>query len=56
MRLGFSVTNDEVEYEALLVRVAMVKKMGGKTVEICSDSRPIVGQIRGELQARNLRM
>ena len=56
MRLGFSVTNNEAEYEALLVRVAMVKKMGGKAVEICSDSRPVVGQIRGELQARNLRM
>ena len=56
LRLGFSTINNEAEYEALLVRVAMVKKMAGKVVEICSNSRPVVGQIRGELEARNLRM
>ena len=56
LRLSFLATNNETEYEALLVRVAMVKKMGGKAVEICLDSRPVVGQIRGELEARNLRM
>ena len=39
LRLGFSITNDEVEYEALLVGMTMVQKMGGKAVEIFSDSR-----------------
>ena len=28
LRLGFSVTNNEVEYEALLEGMAMVRKMG----------------------------
>ena len=39
LRLGFSVTNNEAEYEALLMRMAMVQKMGEKTVEIFLDSR-----------------
>ena len=39
LRLGFSVTNNEAEYEALLIKIAMVQKMGGKTVEVFSDLR-----------------
>nr|XP_023919913.1 uncharacterized protein LOC112031455 [Quercus suber] len=56
LRLGFSATNNEVEYEALLMGMAMVRKLGGKTVEIFSDSKLIVGQVRGELEARDTRM
>ena len=43
LRLGFSATNNEVEYEVLLVRMTMVQKMGGKAVEIFLDSRLVVG-------------
>ena len=56
LRLGFSTTNNEAEYEALLVGMAMVQKMGGKAVEIFSDSRLVIGQVRGELEARDVRM
>ena len=55
-KLGFSASNNEVRYEVLLVGMIMVRKMGGKAVEIFSDSRLIVGQVRGELEARDLRM
>ena len=34
----------------------MVQKLGGKAVEIFSDSRLIVGQVKGELEARDVRM
>ena len=34
LRLGFSATNNEYEYEALLIEMAMVQKMGGRTVEV----------------------
>ena len=34
----------------------MVQKMGGKTVEMFSDSRLVVGQVQGELEARDARM
>ena len=30
LRLGFSATNNEAEYEALLMGMMMVQKMGGK--------------------------
>ena len=56
LRLGFSATNNEAEYEALLVGMTMIQKMGGKVVEIFSDSRLVVGQVWGELKARDLRM
>ena len=34
----------------------MVQKMGGKIVEMFSDSRLVVGQVKGELKARDARM
>ena len=39
LRLGFSATNNEAEYEALLEGMSMVQRMGGKAVKIFSDSR-----------------
>ena len=56
MRLGFSATNNEAEYEVLLMGMVMVQKMGGKTVEVFSDSKLVVGQVRGDLEARDPRM
>ena len=43
LRLGFSTTNNEAEYETLLKGMAMVEKLGGKSVNMFSDSRLIVG-------------
>ena len=54
--MGFSATNNKAEYEALLMGMAMVQKMGGKAVEMFSDSRLVVGQVKGELEARDTRM
>ena len=45
LRRGFLDTNNEAEYEALLVGITMVQKMGGKVVEIFSDLRRVVGQV-----------
>ena len=56
LRLGFSATNNEAEYETLLQRMAMVQRMGGKIIEMYSDSRLLVGQVKGELEARDVRM
>ena len=56
LRLAFSTTNNETEYEALLQGIAMVQKMGGKVVEMFSDLRLVVGQVKGELEARDVRM
>ena len=56
LRLGFSATNNEAEYEALLEGMSMIQKMGGKTVKIFSDSRLVASQVKGELEARDERM
>ena len=34
----------------------MVQKMGGKVVEMFSGSRLVVGQVKGEMEAKNVRM
>ncbi|XP_030945618.1 uncharacterized protein LOC115970083 [Quercus lobata] len=59
LRLVFSTMTNEAEYEALLVGMTVVQKMGGKTVEIFSDSRLVVGQVKGSwrhkiLECRNI--
>ena len=56
LRLGFLATNNEAEYETLLIGMTMVQKMGERAVEIFSDSRLVVGQVKGELEARDTRM
>ena len=56
LRLNFSATNNETEYEALLMGMVMVQKMGGKAVKVFSYSILVVGQVRSDLEARDLRM
>ena len=52
LRLDFSVTNNEAEYETLLMGMAMVQRMGGKSVKVFSDSRLVVGQVKGEFETK----
>ena len=56
LRLDFSATNNEAEYEVLLIGMAMVQRMGGKSIKLFSDSRLVVGQVRGEFEAKDERL
>ena len=56
LRLNFSTTNNEAEYEALLMGIAVVQRMGGKSVKVFSDLRLVVGQVKGEFEAKDERM
>ena len=56
LRLCFSTMNNEAEYEALLEGISMVQRMGGKLVTMFSDSWLVVGQVKGELKARDEKM
>ena len=56
LRLDFLVTNNEIEYETLLKGMAMVQRMGGKSIKLFSDLRLVVGQVRGEFEAKDERM
>ena len=53
LRLDFSATNNEDEYEALLEGMAMVQRMGGKFIKLFSDSRLVIGQVRGEFEVKD---
>ncbi|XP_075669115.1 uncharacterized protein LOC142638898 [Castanea sativa] len=56
LRLGFLATNNEAEYEALSVGMTMVQKMERKALEVFLDFRLVVGQVEGELEAKDPRM
>ena len=56
LRLSFSATNNEAEYEVLLEEMSMVHRMGGRSVTMFSDSRLVVDQVKSELEARDERM
>ena len=43
LRLGFSATNNEAEYEVLLEGMSMVQRMGGNAVKMFSNSRLVIG-------------
>ena len=53
-RLGFNASNNEAEYEALLVRLRAVSRLEAQEVEIYSDSRLIVNQVQGSFEAQDL--
>ena len=48
--------NNKTEYEAVLIGMVMVQRMGGKSVKLFSDSRLVVGQVKGEFEAKDERM
>ena len=56
LRLDFSATNNEAEYETLLEGMAMVQRMGGKSIKLFSDSRLVVSEVRGEFEAKDERI
>ena len=56
LRLGFLATNNETKYEALSVGMTMVQKLGGKAIKFFFDSKLVVGQVQGELEAKDPRI
>ena len=47
LRLNFSATNNEAEYEALLMGMMMVQKMGGKAVRVFFRLKTSCGTSKG---------
>ena len=43
VQLQFFVTNNEVEYEAILTRLKVTKALGAKIVLLKSDSKLVIG-------------
>jgi ribonuclease HI len=56
IQLHFCATNNEAEYETLLAGLKLSKNMGIKNLIVKSDSQLIVGQVKGEYEAREDKM
>ena len=56
LRLDFLATNNEAEYETLLVGMAMVQRIGRKSIKLFSNSRLVINQVKGEFEAKDERM
>ena len=52
-RLGFRASNNEAEYEALLIGLRTVLGMNARDVEIYSNSRLVVSQVQGSFEAKD---
>ncbi|XP_052196167.1 uncharacterized protein LOC127803734 [Diospyros lotus] len=52
LRFGFRATNNEAEYEALLVDLHLAKEVKAERLKIFSDSQLVVCQVQGEYQAK----
>lgn len=52
-KLGFNASNNEAEYETLLVGLRAVSRLGAQSVEIYLDSRLIVNQVHGSFKAQD---
>ena len=56
IQLGFLASNNEIEYEAILVGVDLVKSVTSEKLIICSDSQLMVGQVNEEYETWDQRM
>ena len=52
VRLQFPVTNNEVEYEALLTGLSLAKALEAKNLIVQADSQLIIRQVKGDYKAK----
>ena len=56
IRLDFPTTNNETEYEALVVGSDLAKAVGAENMVVHCDSQVITSQINGDYECKNERM
>ena len=56
LRLEFPASNNEAEYETLLVGLQLAKEMKVEQLRIYSDSQLVVNQVNGDYQAKGENM
>ena len=56
VQLKFLATNNEVEYKGILTGLRLRKTLGAKDLLIQSDSKLVIGQIKGEYEVKEERM
>lgn len=56
VQLQFPSTNNEAEYEAILTGLRIRKALGAKNMLLKSNSKLVIGQIKGGYEAKKDRM
>ena len=56
VQLKFRITNNEAVYEALLTGLRIARVLGEENIVLKSDSQLVVGQDRGDFEAKETRM
>ena len=56
IRLQFLATNNKTEYELILTRLRIKRALGVKNLLLKSDSKLVIGQIKGEYKAKESKM
>ncbi|XP_077225791.1 uncharacterized protein LOC143858995 [Tasmannia lanceolata] len=56
LRLDFTASNNEAEYEALLAELSLAAELGAGKLKVYSDSQLVVSQVNGAYEAKGLRM
>ena len=56
LQLRFPTTNNEAEYEAILTGLRIARALGAKNISLRSDSQLVIGQVRGDFEAKEIRM
>ncbi|XP_075655008.1 uncharacterized protein LOC142625199 [Castanea sativa] len=56
IQLQFPATNNEVEYEVILMELREARSLGAKNVLLKSDLKLVIGQINGEYEAKESKM
>ena len=54
--LQFPATNNEAEYKALLTGLSLAKALGAKNLNVQADSQLIIGQVKGDYEAKEERI
>jgi len=52
IRFGFTTSNNQAEYEALIAGLKLAKDLGVRNLKCQIDSQLVAGQMNGEYQAR----
>ena len=56
VQLNFPVTNNEAEYEAILIGLKIAQAFRAKTALLKSDSQLVIGQVNGDFEVTESRM
>ena len=54
LKFNFKATNNQAKYEALIACLQLTKEVGAETLNIRSDSRYVIAQMKGKYEVKEL--